>query len=840
MFEWLQTAEPGAPDDSAFEPSSTQNQVPAETAPELAHKQQGPAGAAGVADDRRMQQLPELRQLITQGRYVEAAALVLQADPPSAVWHCTAAKQQGPASSTVAVHVDATDCSPSTEQHAAADLQHMRPAAAPGRLKQWQAFCSKLQAWSAKALQQACPDSSMSAVQRQQLKQAAAHQGPYKMSQTWWRLYPPSSSTQACQLAAAVFHLSSSKDQAWSSISQALWHGLALDLRTPDTRSRHATKTRSILRRDAAAAQQGGDSMASHGIDSGNSQSSSQQRQQYWSPHGAVKRLAELQERQSARVKELLATLPTSATLGVEMAEAGQALLPATYLQLVGQKLLGQAAVAMPVLLSLPDTPPDWILRSLFTKPFAEALRLALTDILSDPNGDTSPYIPHLQQQSHSRDFRRIYPSEASTAASQAAAGSPGLLAVGGSLQHAGNKALLGVLACVFRDVQEFEAGLLILLPDHPDNGSEPYAHNSNTNSLTSSTATMPRISHSDSHAPSAASEHSNTRQTTAAQHSAASGNGSCKPLLAQLLAKDLQDVVARCQRQLGELMMDSTKQMKLMTLQEELEQPLHELLLSASDVKADTWPQLAPAPAAPADKVGAASSSAVEAASPSAAAATSPGPSNDCNSTTDSNRYSIFGSGSLWQVDSTGTWELATSAGRGPGFSRPRRTESDSHRHGLVASSSARNSVEGVRPPGGQTDHQQHQQQHGNLYHSSLSFSMHSFSRSSVAGQGGASRAARRSVSSTGDVMQRQQQWREEYLHQAQQVTQSQAQLLMFVGAFLARRQQYPLLLQVGACTSLFNGLWCCDIMSSAQRHQPIQLFHLGITSTRHMRLSD
>ena len=36
----------------------------------------------------------------------------------------------------------------------------------------------------------------------------------------------------------------------------------------------------------------------------------------------------------------------------------------------------------------------------------------------------------------------------------QAAPGSPGLLNAGGSLQHAGNKALLGVLACMFRDVQ--------------------------------------------------------------------------------------------------------------------------------------------------------------------------------------------------------------------------------------------------------------------------------------------------------------------------------------------------------------------------------------------------
>lgn len=78
----------------------------------------------------------------------------------------------------------------------------------------------------------------------------------------------------------------------------------------------------------------------------------------------------------------------------------------------------------------------------------------ALTDILNDPNGDASPYVPHLQQQAHSRDFRRIYPSEASCTAPAAATGSHGALGVDSLVQHAGNRALLGVLACVFRDVQ--------------------------------------------------------------------------------------------------------------------------------------------------------------------------------------------------------------------------------------------------------------------------------------------------------------------------------------------------------------------------------------------------
>lgn len=239
------------------------------------------------------------------------------------------------------------------------------------------------------------------------------------------------------------------------------------------------------------------------------------------------------------------------------------------------------------------------------------------------------------------------------------------------------------------------------------------------------------------------------------------------------------------------------------MTLEEELQGPLHELLLSACEVKADTWPQVAAAqcaaavsPTVPPGKFDSAISSAAEAAStsaePTGATAKSAQPVDDSSTDTNSSRYSIFGGGSLWQVDPLGSWELATTAGRGPGFSRAHRMPSisDNHRRGVVEGTTG-SSVEGVRHPD--------QQHRGSVYHSSPSFSMQSYTRSSTAGQGGGLRIGRRTTSMTGAAMlQRQQQWKEEYLHQPQQVTQSQAQLLMFVGAFLARRQQYPLMLQV------------------------------------------
>ena len=45
-------------------------------------------------------------------------------------------------------------------------------------------------------------------------------------------------------------------------------------------------------------------------------------------------------------------------------------------LQLVGQKLLFHATQQLPVLASLPDTVPVEIIRSLYTRPFVQALQM--------------------------------------------------------------------------------------------------------------------------------------------------------------------------------------------------------------------------------------------------------------------------------------------------------------------------------------------------------------------------------------------------------------------------------------------------------------------------------
>jgi hypothetical protein len=94
----------------------------------------------------------------------------------------------------------------------------------------------------------------------------------------------------------------------------------------------------------------------------------------------------------------------------------------------------------------------------------------ALGEVLSNPDGDASPFIPMLQQQTPQLgDFRRVYPSCDTAAAAAGAAGSGGSVTgvtsrqqsglfaeeqARGFLWRAGNRALLGVLASIFRDVQ--------------------------------------------------------------------------------------------------------------------------------------------------------------------------------------------------------------------------------------------------------------------------------------------------------------------------------------------------------------------------------------------------
>ncbi|KAF6255360.1 hypothetical protein COO60DRAFT_227963 [Scenedesmus sp. NREL 46B-D3] len=460
--------------------------------------------------------------------------------------------------------------------------------------------------------------------------------------------------------------------------------------------------------------------------------------------------------------------MPCSAMLCVDLSEAGQLLLPRTYLQLVGQKLLGCAGATLPVLLSLPEPPPDWLLRGLFTDPFAQALQLALDEVFSNPDGDASPFTPMLQQQAPQLgDFRRVYPACDATAGAAAGAGAgagaagsggsisgvtgrqpSGLLGDGqarGFLWRVGNRALLGVLASIFRDVQEFEAGLLLAATDP------------------------------------------------------------CRCRLSKLLTQDLQGVLEGCRQQLHELLSSSTEQLCVNTLEEELvQQPLNDMLQSAAAVTPDICPPVAAAATTPAcpqhTKPDCSSSSRPAAASSHSLGdpqSTSPLKKTVEDSSSSSSSYtgfSIFGSNSLMTYDpSSGAWELAAeaarcrhnSSGRWKRTSRSSLTGSSS----LHGSCGSRRSATGSK--GAAADA-------AGVFTGPAGPGATSLKPNSASGYGvnsstmGAAAAAAAGVGGVSEPGAA-----DEGLSQPQQVTQGQQQVLLFAGLVLARRQQFPLLVQ-------------------------------------------
>ncbi|WIA21326.1 hypothetical protein OEZ85_000553 [Tetradesmus obliquus] len=445
----------------------------------------------------------QLDSLLAEGKLLDAALLAAkqqqQLQAGSACGKTLAARAQ------VVVAVEADSATTHAASDAAADGHTLQEQQQEEKQQDmWQRKCSKLQAWAAKVLQHALPDLSLAELHKQLLRQAAnsSSSSSDKPLLDWWRLPQLHSDAEYhSQLATAVLYLSSSREQGWARLEQALSHGLAAaaaPAALPGSGSENFRQRRRTSRMQA---------------------------QHHWLPHSAPKRLSELQSQQAARVKDVLASLPCSATLCVDLSEAGQLLLPRTYLQLV--------------LLSLAEPPPEWVLRALFTDPFAEALQLALGELLSNPDGDASPFIPMLQQQTPQLgDFRRVYPSCDAAAAAAGTAGSGGSISglagrqqssllgdeqARGFLWRAGNRALLGVLASIFRDVQEFEAGLLL---------------------------------------------------------AAAECTGPCKCRLAALLTRDLQRVLQGCRQQLHELLTSTAEQLFVNVLEEELlQQPLNDLL---------------------------------------------------------------------------------------------------------------------------------------------------------------------------------------------------------------------------------------------------------------------
>lgn len=85
----------------------TAEQAQAGTPAQSEQRQAQDAPLIAPPNEVRVEQLPQLAQLLSQGRYVEAAALALAVSPPSAEWQSSAVKQSSTAA--VTVHVDAGD-----------------------------------------------------------------------------------------------------------------------------------------------------------------------------------------------------------------------------------------------------------------------------------------------------------------------------------------------------------------------------------------------------------------------------------------------------------------------------------------------------------------------------------------------------------------------------------------------------------------------------------------------------------------------------------------------------------------------------------------------------------
>lgn len=87
----------------------------------------------------------------------------------------------------------------------------------------------------------------------------------------------------------------------------------------------------------------------------------------------------------------------------------------------------------------------------------------ALDDIISNPDGDASPFVPVALQAAKQNDYRRVYPSCGSKDTQLTAAREHSRLwddeQIRAFMWHAGNRALLGVLASIFKDVQVSRSG---------------------------------------------------------------------------------------------------------------------------------------------------------------------------------------------------------------------------------------------------------------------------------------------------------------------------------------------------------------------------------------------
>ncbi|KXZ55097.1 hypothetical protein GPECTOR_3g251 [Gonium pectorale] len=227
----------------------------------------------------------------------------------------------------------------------------------------------------------------------------------------WCTVLPEADvASETRRLVSALFHTSRDPTDAWVRITHALSSALA----APDDAT-----ARLIARLPEAP---GGGLAGGEG---------SAQAAARWSPAAFPEALEEARRAADERLRGLL-----------EQQDQ----------QMVGQKLLYHAAQQLPAVLSLPERPPHWLLGALYVRPFAEALRQAVSALV-EGSGRDAPALD-TEHGAAAGGPEDCAPSPSPAPGSDASGGSP--------LARA--RAALGHAARMSRDVLEFEEALAAIL----------------------------------------------------------------------------------------------------------------------------------------------------------------------------------------------------------------------------------------------------------------------------------------------------------------------------------------------------------------------------------------
>ncbi|MEW5312515.1 MAG: hypothetical protein WDW38_004145 [Sanguina aurantia] len=339
----------------------------------------------------------------------------------------------------------------------------------------------QLQVWANRELTALHLDARLESI-HEKLLDHAFNRPPARGTSTWWRLLVPAvtlelhpdglhqlhiaSIEETHTMAAALFHLASGSRAAWSALARVFWHGLACP---------------SVLT-DA------GFSVSSHHT------------QKRWSPLSFSRRFQTLESQAQGILSSLQEAVPSNPDHDtrrmqgthhlLELAENSRALLPRTFLQMVGQKVLFHATQQLPVLSSLPEDLPEAVLQALFTQPFAEAVEMAVQTV-SDPSVDAAAFVDAKPTANSVRKYVSLQASR-QTSANQHHAGSTSINSTtsqpseGNTSQPrysssavppvhadhhaatadvvAGNaKTAFTSILNVFKDVQGFQSGMLFI-----------------------------------------------------------------------------------------------------------------------------------------------------------------------------------------------------------------------------------------------------------------------------------------------------------------------------------------------------------------------------------------